>query len=81
MRLFFFAAPSLGAPPEVQVLPQADHSKRSEVKCNRMRVTECGKQAWSVNHEPIDKNQIQGRADQGERAGNRKAFVVKDQAA
>jgi hypothetical protein len=46
-----------------------------------MRVTECGKEAWSVNHEPMDKNQIEGGADQGERARNRKAFVVKDQAA
>jgi len=27
----------------------------------------------------MDKNQIEGGADQGERAQNRKAFVVKDQ--
>jgi len=53
----------------------------SEVKRNCMRVTECGKEARSVNHEPMDKNQIEGGADQGERARNRKAFVVKDQAA
>jgi hypothetical protein len=73
------------------VRPAWAHSRRckssrklptaSEVKRNCMRVTECGKEAWSVNHEPMDKNQIEGGADQGERARNRKAFVVKDQAA
>jgi hypothetical protein len=46
-----------------------------------MRATECGKEAWSVNHEPMDKNCIEGAVDQGERARNRKALVVKDQAA
>jgi hypothetical protein len=30
----------------------------SEVKRNCMRATECGKEAWSVNHEPMYKNQI-----------------------
>ena len=49
----------------------------SEVKCNCMRVTECGKEAWSVNHEPMDKNQIEGDANQSERARNREAFVTK----
>jgi len=29
----------------------------------------------------MNKNQIEGGADQGERARNREAFVVKDQAA
>ncbi len=53
----------------------------SEVKRNCMRATECGKEARSVNHEPMNKNQIGGVADQGERARIRKAFVVKDQAA
>ncbi|MBT9162445.1 MAG: hypothetical protein DDT27_01003 [Dehalococcoidia bacterium] len=73
------------------VRPAWAHSRRckssrelttaSEVKRNCMRATECGKEAWSVNHEPMDKNQIEGGADQGERARNRKAFVVKAQAA
>jgi hypothetical protein len=73
------------------VRPAWAHSRRckssrklttaSEVKRNCMRATECGKEAWSVNHEPMDKNRIEGGADQGERARNRKAFVVKDQAA
>jgi hypothetical protein len=49
----------------------------SEVKRNCMRVTKCGKEAWSVNCEPMDKNQIEGGADQGERAKNREAFVIK----
>jgi hypothetical protein len=49
----------------------------SEVKRNCMRVTECGEEAWSVNHEPMYKNQIQGGVDQGERARNCKALVVK----
>ena len=53
----------------------------SEVKRNCMRVTECGKEAWSVNHEPMDKNQIEGGAEQGEQARDCKALVVKAQAA
>jgi len=51
----------------------------SEVKRNCMRVTDCGKEAWSVNREPMDKNRIEGDADQGERANNREAFVTKSQ--
>jgi len=43
-----------------------------------MRVTECGKEAWSINHEPMDKNRIEGVADQGERAQYREALVVKE---
>ena len=76
----FFGAPSMGALLEVQVLPRAGHSERKR-KRNCMRATECGKEAWSVNHEPMDKNQIEGGADQGERARNREAFVTKGQAA
>ena len=53
----------------------------SEAKRNCMRATERGKEAWSVNHEPMDRNQIEGGAEQGERANNRKAFVTKAQAA
>ena len=56
-------------------------TKTSEAKRNCMRVTECGKEAWGVNHEPMDKNHIEGGADQGERARNRKALLVKGQAA
>lgn len=49
----------------------------SEVKRNCMRVTECGEEAWSVNREPMDKNCIEGDAEQGERASIRKALVTK----
>ncbi len=40
----------------------------NEVKRNCMRATECGKEAWSVNREPMNKNCIEGAAEQGERA-------------
>ena len=50
----------------------------SEVKRNCGRVTDRGKEAWSINHEPMDKNCIEGAVDQGERATNREALVVKD---
>ena len=50
----------------------------SEVKRNCTRVTECGKEARIINHEPMDKNRIEGVTDQGERASNREALVVKD---
>jgi hypothetical protein len=53
----------------------------SEVKRNCTRVTECGKEARSVNREPMNKNQIEGDAEQGERAENREAFVTKAQVA
>ena len=53
----------------------------SEAKRNCTRVTECGKEAWNVNREPMNKNRIEGVADQGERAINRKALLVKGQAA
>ena len=53
----------------------------SEVKRNCMRVTDCGKEARSVSREPMDKNQIEGDAGQGERAENREAFVTKAQVA
>ena len=33
------------------------------------------------SHEPMYKNRIKGEADQGQRARNREALVVKDQAA
>ena len=50
----------------------------SEVKRNCMRVTECGKEARSINHEPMDKNRIEGATYQGERARFREALVVKE---
>ena len=49
----------------------------SEVKRNCIRVTECGKEAWIVNCEPMDKNRIEGVTEQGERAEYREALVIK----
>ena len=49
----------------------------SEVKRNCVRVTERGKEAWNVNREPMNKNLIEGNAEQSERATNREAFVTK----
>ena len=49
----------------------------NEVKRNCVRVTERGEEAWSINCEPMDKNRIEGVAEQGERAGNREALVIK----
>jgi len=49
----------------------------SEAKRNCVRATERGKEAWSVNREPMNKNCIEGAAKQGERARNREALVTK----
>lgn len=49
----------------------------NEVKRNCMRVTESGEEAWSINCKPMDKNQIQGTAEQGDRATNREALMTK----
>ncbi len=45
-----------------------------------MLLTECGKDAWSVNREPMSENRIEGVAEQGEWARNCEALVVNDQA-
>jgi len=42
-----------------------------------MRVTECGEEAWSINHEPMNKNRIKGAVEQGEWARNCEALVTK----
>ena len=49
----------------------------SKVKRNCVRATERGKEAWSINREPMNKNRIEGVAKQGERAEYRKALVTK----
>lgn len=49
----------------------------SEAKRNCTRVTECGKEAWNVNREPMNKNRIEGAAKQNERARNREVLVTK----
>ena len=53
----------------------------SKVKRNCMRVTECGEEAWSVNREPMNKNRIEGAAEQGEWAIYHEALVTKAWAA
>jgi len=53
----------------------------NEAKRNCKRVTDCGEEAWSEAAVPMDKNRIEGGAEQGERARNRKALVIKAQAA
>ena len=49
----------------------------SEAKRNCARATERGEEAWSVNRGPMNKNRIEGAAEQGERARNREALVTK----
>jgi putative FmdB family regulatory protein len=49
----------------------------NEVKRNCVRATERGKEAWSISCEPMNKNRIEGAAEQGERAMNREALVIK----
>lgn len=49
----------------------------NEAKRNCVRVTERGEEAWSISCEPMDKNRIEGGAEQGERANDRKALVIK----
>ena len=49
----------------------------SKVKRNCVRATERGKEAWSVNREPMNKNRIEGAAKQGEQANDCKALVTK----
>ena len=50
----------------------------SEAKRNCVRVTKRGKEARNVNHEPRNTNRIEGAANQGERAKNREALMVKE---
>jgi hypothetical protein len=49
----------------------------SEVKRNCVRATERREEAWNINCEPMDKNRIEGAAEQGERARFREALVIK----
>ncbi len=42
-----------------------------------MRATEWGEEAWSVNREPMNKNRMEGAAEQGEWAMNHEALVTK----
>ena len=75
MRAFFLCAPSMGALLRVKVPPQVDHDERSEAQLHE------GDRVWggSVERscEPMNKNRIEGVAEQGERAQNREALVIK----
>jgi hypothetical protein len=49
----------------------------SKVKRNCARVTERGEEAWSVNRESMNKNRIEGAAEQGEWAKDHEVLVTK----
>jgi hypothetical protein len=49
----------------------------SEVKRNCMRVTDCGGGSVDRSCGPMNKNRIEGGAEQGERANDREALVTK----
>lgn len=49
----------------------------NEVNRSCVRATERGGEAWSVKGGPMDKSRIEGAAEQGERATNREAVVIK----
>ena len=49
----------------------------NEVKRNGVRATERGEEAWIVICEPMDKHRIEGFAEQGERARDCEALVIK----
>jgi hypothetical protein len=48
-----------------------------EVKRKGARVTERPKEAWSIIHEPTNRNRIQGAGDRGEWANDHEAPVTK----
>jgi hypothetical protein len=66
----------MGAILEVQVLPRADHSERSEVQLRK------GDQAWGGSTERTREsrytNRMEGGVWQGEQANNCEAVVVKN---
>ena len=72
---FFRCAPSMGALLWVQVPPRAGHGERSEAQLHE------GDRVWGGSVErncgPMNKNRIEGAADQGEGAMNREALVAK----
>ena len=57
--------------------------KRSSNYLNETKstVTERGEEAWSETREPMDKNRIEGGAEQGEQAKDCEALVIEAQAA
>lgn len=63
------------APLEVEVLPEAGHSDRTEAQGRKGDRPSEG--SVEGNHGPTYRNRIRGGADQGERATDRKALVAK----
>src|SRR6201995_5663725 len=65
----------MGALLWVQVPSRVDHNERSEAQLHE------GDRVWEGSVErscgPMNKNRIEGAADQGERARNREALVIK----
>ena len=59
----------------------AELATARQVKRNCVRVTERGEEAWSEAREPMDKNRIEGGAEQGEQAKDCEALVIEAQAA
>ena len=72
-------APGTGALLWVQVPPRAGHGERSEAQLRE------GDRPWGGSVErscdPMNKNRIEGAGEQGERAMNREALVIKAQVA
>ena len=68
-------APSMGALLWVKVPSSVDHSERSEAQLHESDRMWGG--SVERNCEPMNKNRIEGVADQGERAKKREALVIK----
>src|SRR5664280_3047942 len=75
VRRRVFGAPSMDALLWVKVPSRVDHNERSEAQLHE------GDRVWGGSVErscgPMNKNRIEGGADQGERARNREALVIK----
>ena len=65
----------MGATLEVQVLPKAGHSERSEAQGRKGDRPSEGSVERSRG--PTNRNRIRGDADRGERANDREALVTK----
>src|SRR5664280_1762223 len=74
VRRRVFGAPSMDALLWVKVPSRVDHNERSEAQLHE------GDRVWGGSVErscgPMNKNRIEGGADQGERARNREALVA-----
>ena len=68
-------APGMGTDLEVQVLPEPDHRNRREAQGRKGDRPSGG--SVERTRELTNRNRIQGAADQGERARNREALMVK----